>query len=86
MDVYDLYGALRRVETYARGHLPGVVPAARAALTCFAPYRRNPEAYGVAARKVSRSCERQATTLLAAVTKAPAQEGAEAAEERFAAE
>jgi len=62
------------------------VPPARAAVTCFAPHRSNPEAYGVAARKVSRSCERQATTLLAAVTEAPAQERAEAAEERFAAE
>jgi erythromycin esterase-like protein len=86
MDVYDLFGALRRVETYARRHLPGVVPAARAAATCFAPHRSNPEAYGVAARKVSRSCEGQAATLLAAVKEAPAPAEAEAAEERFAAD
>jgi erythromycin esterase-like protein len=85
MDVYDLYGALDRVQAYVRHRLPAAAAAANAAAKCFTPYRRSTEACGIASRKPSRSCAAPAQALLDVVRHAPAVGGVPAAEERFAA-
>jgi erythromycin esterase-like protein len=85
MDVYDLFGALDRVRAYVRHRPTGAAAAANAAARCFAPYHRSTEAYGIASRKVARSCTAPAQALLHAVRHAPAVKGVPAEEERFAA-
>lgn len=85
MDVYDLYGALDRVRAYFRRENPTAMQAANAAAKCFAPFRRSGEAYGVASRKPSRTCDAQAEALVRAMDTAPLPAGGMPAEEHFAA-
>ncbi|MGK6324447.1 erythromycin esterase family protein [Sphingomonas sp. DT-51] len=85
MDVYDLFGALDRARAFARREGGKLAETGEAAGRCFASFRRSTEAYGIAARKASRSCAGPAQSLLQAIQATSPAADAVREEERFAA-
>ena len=65
MDVYNLYEAADAVVTWLQRTDPAAAARARAHYRCFAPYRPDPQKYGEATRRPTRSCETQAAAVLA---------------------
>jgi erythromycin esterase-like protein len=83
MDVYDLYEAADRVQSYLRTSAPAALRAARSSYGCFAAYHRNTHTYGVAAASPGRSCRKEAAAVAAQVRALPIPAGAAAAEAHF---
>jgi erythromycin esterase-like protein len=84
MDVYALYEAAEAVTAYLDRVDPSAAAEVRTHYRCFARYKIA-EAYGLAARSASRSCEKPAEAALARVRALPMPAEAQAAEARFAA-
>jgi erythromycin esterase-like protein len=85
MDVYDLYDAAEAVQAYLKTSAPEAAAGAARHYRCFARYRRDRWAYGIATRDPRRSCRTQAEAVLAEVRRIPPPTGPAEAEARFGA-
>lgn len=85
MDVYNLFGAADTVVDYLNGVDRPAAARARARYRCFARYRPDPAAYGVATRRPERSCAAQAAAVLADLRARPRPADPVAAEALFSA-
>lgn len=65
IDVYDLFDAADAVVAYLGAVDATAARRARDRYRCFAPYRPDPQRYGMAARRPSRSCADEAASTLA---------------------
>ena len=85
-DVYSLWESMRAIVDYVAEHEPEAVETARQAFRCFEPYREDPQAYALATRMVSTSCEDEVVALLTRLCEDGARSGDGGPEQRFAAE
>ncbi|HEY0115734.1 MAG TPA: erythromycin esterase family protein [Allosphingosinicella sp.] len=85
MDVYDLFDAADAVVAYLQLAGPAAGQRARRHYRCFARYDRSTQAYAIAVRRPSRSCQPAAEAVLAEVRQMPRPSAPEAAERHFAA-
>jgi erythromycin esterase-like protein len=85
MDVYDMFDAADAVIAYLGRADPAAAERARSHYRCFAAYRRSSHAYGEAARRANRSCQKAAEAVVAEVRRRPRPADPIQAEEHFAA-
>ena len=85
MDVYDLFDAADAVVAYLARVDQAAAERARREYGCFARYRRDTHAYGAAARRAVRSCQDEASAVVAEVARIPRPETPAEAELHFAA-
>lgn len=67
VDVYGIWESLEEVNAYLQDKDPAAAQAARAALSCFAPFNQNESAYISATRTSSENCADELSALLEAV-------------------
>jgi erythromycin esterase-like protein len=85
MDIYNFFGAMRAVRTYAEKRDPKLAHKVQEQYRCFSRYNGNPEVYGEATRNRSRSCETQARAVDDLLAALPKPRAGPAREELFAA-
>jgi erythromycin esterase len=67
LDVYSLWESLHALLAYLEEHEPEAAEPARKALSCFEPYREDPERYARATRLVPHDCEQEVLDVLVAL-------------------
>jgi erythromycin esterase-like protein len=85
LDVYDLSEAADAVVAYLKQADPAAAGRSRSQYRCFAPYRGDTHAYGLATRRPSASCREEAEAVLAEVRRLPRPADPVAAETHFGA-
>lgn len=71
LDVYSLWESLEQVLNYLEQHDGQAIEAARAAISCFEPYQRDPQVYAQATAFVNSDCEAEVISMLQRIIKAP---------------
>ncbi|NEM98610.1 erythromycin esterase family protein [Pontibacter burrus] len=71
LDVYSLWESLEQVLKYLEQHDGQAIEAARAAISCFEPYQRDPQVYAQATAFVNSDCEAEVIGMLQRIIKSP---------------